>query len=869
VVILAIEFLTEKYSDAQVSKLLNHLVLEWFKENFKEFTEPQLYGVPVIHYLQNVLVSAPTGTGKTLTAFATVLSELTTLAENTILEDRIYCVYISPLRALSRDINVNLLQPLNWIEKKAREQGKEISIRVGLRTGDTTTSERARMLSHPPHILITTPESLAILINSPRFKELLRNARWCIIDEVHSLAENKRGVHLSLTLERLQELSPEMCRIGLSATIAPLEKIANFLVGMKLEGKPRDCQIVDVQFLKKLDLKVLSPLPDFFSITQKEIQERLYEQLNSLIQEHKTTLVFTNTRSATERVVHNLKEKFPSKYSKANLEAHHSSLSKEHRLNVEQRLREGKLKCVVCSTSLELGIDIGFIDLVIALGSPKSVARALQRVGRSGHKLHDCVKGRIIVLDRDDLVECAVLLKSALEHKIDKVEIPENCTDVLAQHIFGIAIDSKRQIEDVFALVKKSYCFRNLPRTAFDEIIGYLSGKFASLEKRHVYAKIWFDEKTGEIGKRGKLARVLYMTNIGTIPDEARVSVKIGGFPVGTIDEGFLERLKKGDVFVLGGQSYVFTHALGMTAFVRSAEKRPPTVPSWFSEMLPLSFDLSIEIQKFRRLMEDQFRMKKSKAEIVEFINSFVYVDRNAANAIFEYFREQYLYLQIPTDRKLIVEMFREGDLRHAIFHATFGRRTVDALSRSIAFALGKLIHKDVEIVLNDNGFILSANEKLPVEQAISLLKSQELRKVLEMAIEDSEVLRRRFRHCAVRSLMILRSYKGREKTAGRQQMSSRLLYSAVMRVSRDFPILKEARREVLEDMMDIKNALKVLQMIERKEIEIKVLDSESPSPFALSLYSEGYSDIMKVEGRLEFVKRMHEKIMGKIKDKK
>ena len=865
---MPVEFQTEKHSDTEIYQAFNPLLGAWFKHSFKEFTEPQRYAILNVHNRINTLISAPTGTGKTLSAFAVVLSELITLSEASQLEDKVYCIYISPLRALSNDINRNLLQPLEEITNAAAKINKKINVRVGLRTGDTTTSERARMLTKPPHILITTPESLAILINSPRFKELLRNAKWCIVDEVHALAENKRGVHLSLTLERLQEIAPEICRIGLSATIAPLENVANFLVGMQNPQKPRDCKIVDVQFLKKLDLKVLSPLPDFINVTQKQMHEKLYTQLNDLIQAHKTTLVFTNTRSATERVVHYLKELYPKNYSKTNLEAHHSSLSREHRLNVEQRLKEGKLKCVVCSTSLELGIDIGFIDLVVLLGSPKSVARALQRVGRSGHKLHDRINGRIIVLDRDDLVECSVLLKNAIEHKIDKISIPENCLDVLAQQVYGIAIDSKRNVDEVFNLARKSYCFRNLQRTDFDSIISYLAGDFASLESRHVYAKIWFDQASKEIGKRGKMARVLYMTNIGTIPDEAKVKVKLQGFTIGTIDEGFLERLHKGDVFVLGGQSYVFSHANGMTAFVRSAEKRPPTVPSWFSEMLPLSFDLALEIQKFRRLMEDQFRMKKTREQIIEFLDSYLYVDKNAANAIFEYFREQFLYLQIPHDRKLLIETFKEGSSRHVVFHAAFGRRTVDALSRAIAFAVGKLIHKDVEITLNDNGFILTSNNRMPVEHAISLLKSFELRKVLEKAIEDSEVFRRRFRHCATRSLMILRSYKGREKSVGRQQLSSRLLLSAVLRISRDFPILKETRREVLEDMMDIKNAQKVLGMIEKQELHLKLADSESPSPFALQLYSEGFSDIMRMEGRLEFVKRMHEKIIGKIKSK-
>jgi ATP-dependent helicase Lhr and Lhr-like helicase len=336
---------------------------------------------------------------------------------------------------------------LSTIKKIAKEEKKKFDIRVGVRTGDTTTSQKSDMLKHPPHILITTPESFAIVLTSKKFRELMRDVNWVIVDEIHSMAGSKRGVHLSLSLERLQNIA-NFTRIGLSATVSPLDEVAKFLVGKEGENF-RECKIVDAQFIKKMDLKVISPVPDIINTAHDTVHEKMYEMMDNLIQSHKTTLIFTNTRSATERVVHFLKDKFPDHYaekigekdSHSLIGAHHGSLAVSHRINMENMLKEGKLKCIVSSTSLELGIDIGYIDLVILLGSPKSVARAMQRIGRSGHKLKETAKGRIIVLDRDDLVECAVLLKSAIEKKIDNISVPKNCLDVLAQQIFGMAIE--------------------------------------------------------------------------------------------------------------------------------------------------------------------------------------------------------------------------------------------------------------------------------------------------------------------------------------------------------------------------------------------------------------------------------------------
>ncbi len=951
-------------------KILSPTVRGWFFSRFREFSLPQLYAVYDIHCRQNILVSAPTGATKTLTGFLSILNELVGLAEKGRLEDKVYAVYVSPLKALNYDIQHNLKTPLKEIDSMVRDRGgKGLGIRVGVRTGDTTPKERAKMMKNPPHILITTPESLAIMLQSVKFRDNFRGVDWAIIDEIHALAENKRGVHLSLSMEMLQRLSPGMCRVGLSATIAPLEEVAGFLV-----GAGRDCRIVDVQFIKELDLKVISPVPNLVDTTFERSHKRTYDLIDELIQKHKTTLIFTNTRAATERVVHHLKERFPKNYTdvlskadeddfKAKMKtdsagnvvlengngngdgdstagnsgaanmrvpsakdsdrqggtppseasevptarskvehpygevgptdkeesgesgvaavpdvlndeeykrvtavgAHHGSLSKSHRHRIEQGLRDGNLRCVVCSTSLELGIDIGYIDLVILLGSPKSVARALQRVGRSGHQLHATTKGRIIVLDRDDLVECSVLLKSAMDRKIDRIHIPENCLDVLAQQIYGMCISERWHVSELLSTIRQSYCYRGLDDGDFYSVLRYLSGEHVSLEDRHVYGKVWYDPDTGMVGRKGKLARVIYMTNIGTIPDETGVTVKVGPEVIGMIDESFLERLKRGDVFVLGGSTYEFLFSRGTVAQVRAATGRKPTVPSWFSEMLPLSFDLAGEIGRFRRLVRERLGQGMSRKDVISFINSYLYVDDNAANAIYEYMREQHDFAVIPTDREIVIENYMDDEKKYAVFHTMFGRRVNDCLSRAVAYIISRTQKRDVEIGVTDNGFYIASKKTIPAARALSLIESARLDELLNLAIDKTQVLSRRFRHCAGRSLMILRNYKGRQKRVGRQQVSSMILMSAVKRISKDFPILKEARREVLEDLMDIESTKRVIRMIENNSIAVKGIDTTIPSPFAFNLVLQGHLDMIRMEDRIEFLKRMHKLVLAKI----
>jgi len=477
-----IEEQTKSYTKKQILKTLHPWVQKWFNSKFKDFTPAQKKSIIDIHKRNNILISSPTGSGKTLTAFLSVISELTSLAEKDQLEDKVYCIYISPLKALDNDIEKNLDEPLKGIEEIA---GRDLGIRKAVRTGDTSQYQRQKMLKKPPHILITTPETLSILLVAPKFREKLSGVKYVIIDEIHSLAENKRGVHLSLSLERLQHLIGQYTRIGLSATVSPIEEVARFLVGYEY-GVERNCKIVNVNYLKELDMEVMCPVSDIVLADEEDTRLGMYDLLDDLIWENKTTLVFTNTRSGTERFVYNLKKMYPMHYNDTNIMAHHSSLSKEVRLETENKLKEGKLKAVISSTSLELGIDIGYIDLVVLINSPKSVSRALQRIGRSGHRLHEKSRGKIIVTDRDDLVECSVLLKNAKEGKIDKISIPTNCLDVLAQHIYGMSIENPWDIDYAYDVICKSYCYRHLTRDDYEDVLSYMAGEYPELEERYV-----------------------------------------------------------------------------------------------------------------------------------------------------------------------------------------------------------------------------------------------------------------------------------------------------------------------------------------------------------------------------------------------
>jgi len=847
------------YSDAEILETFHPLVKEWFLSKYSAFTPPQRYAIVEAFKGNNILVTSPTGSGKTLAAFLTAISMLVELAEKKALENRVYVVYVSPLRALNNDIKRNLEEPLAEIYELAKQKGTKLQqIRIGVRTGDTEQSERQKQLRNPPHILITTPETLAIVLSSPKFSKALTKLKFLIVDEIHSIAENKRGSHLALSMERLQRIQEEkMVRIGLSATIAPLDEVAKFLVGYN-KGEARDCVVADVTFAKPMDIKVVSPIDDFFAATAEEISVELYDLLAELVKKSRTTLIFTNTRSATERVVYYLKKKLGKDFP---IKAHHSSLSKEVRLDVEEDLKHGRLRCVVSSTSLELGIDIGYIDLVVLLGSPKSINRALQRIGRSGHRLYETSVGRIVVVDQDDLVECTVLTKEAIERRLDRIEIPQKPLDVLCQHVAGMAIEKRWSVDEALAVIRQAYPYRNLSKSEFTEVLRYLSGTYSELERKRVYGKIWFDENEEVFGRRGKLARPIYYLNVGTIPDEVAISVITKDKRrVGKVEEEFAERLIKGDIFVLAGRTFRFLHSKGMRIIVEEVEGEKPTVPSWFSEQLPLSYDLALRIQQFRGKMENL--LKWSEEEIVGWLMEEYNLERSAATAIYRYFLEQKLFSEIPTNKKLVVEKFEE-DRNYYIFHTLIGRKANSAISRAFAYRAGLKKDCNVQIALNDNGFmlILPPSKVLRNEEIMELFSVDDFKEHLIRALDRTEILRRRFRHVAVRSMMILRNYLGREKSVWRQQLNADTLLKMLKRYFPEFPVLKETYREIMEDSMDLKNALDYLKRI-GDGIEVRILRTPYPSPFAFNVYVLGEEDVVLMEDRRKVLKALHEKVM-------
>ncbi|MCD6468689.1 MAG: ATP-dependent helicase [Thermoplasmata archaeon] len=860
---MGITFVRKPWSEEESLACLDDDVREWFKSRFKTLTPPQRYSFKLVSMKKNVLITAPTGSGKTFSAFMVVLSELFRLSKEHKLEDKVYCIYISPLRALDNDVYKNLLVPLGEISRKFK--GEVDEIRVGIRTGDVSSYEKQKQLRKPPHILITTPESLAITLNSLRFVEKIKGAQWLVVDEIHELASSKRGTHLSLTIERLQHMVEDgFVRIGLGATLHPLEEVARFLVGYE-NGKSRSCTVVDVSWFKPFDLKLVCPTEDIVYTDADELNQLMYKELERIIEEHHTTLVFTNTRSGTERVVHHLKQS--GRFPEESIAAHHGSLSRGIRWDVENRLKEGKLRVVVSSTSLELGIDIGYIDVVVQIGSPKSVSRCVQRIGRSGHGLEDTAKGVIIGMDRDDLVECGVMLECVKKRRLDRVHIPCNCLDVLAQHVVGMALNRKWDVKEAFDVVRSSYCYHSLRYENFVSVLHYLAGHYADLQDRSIYGKIWFDEEDGVFGRRGRYTKVIYYLNMGTIPDEVKVDVytmKPKRY-VGSIEEDFLERLRRNDVFVLGGSTYRFRYARGMRCYVDELKDETPTIPAWFSEMLPLSYDLAVEIGGFRRKIEGRLSKKKS----IDGLVSRLPADERAEKVIKDYFIMQYKYAGvIPNDKRVVVE--KTWDLkgrRLLVFHSLFGRRVNDALSRVFAIVLGKKLHLDVGVTVNDNGFslILSKDKRFDVDELFNEVFSVDIGTLLRDNIRRTELMKRRFRHCAARSFLILRNYKGHKISVRKQQVGAERLIRVCEEIDPSFPIIEETYREILEDLMDVEKAEKVLKGLKEGKIVYDAIETGSPSPFAHGLVLLGEADVVLMRDRRERLMELHERIMREI----
>ncbi|MCJ0618903.1 ATP-dependent helicase [Haloarcula hispanica] len=882
--------------DAEVLSRLAPVVQEWWVEQFGEFvpgnggffTPPQKEAIPLIHEGENALICAPTGSGKTLASFTGIINELFGKAREDDLENSVYCLYVSPLKSLANDIHRNLGQPLDGITAKLEERGEDVEIRHAIRHGDTSDSERQAMLETTPHILNTTPETLAILLNSPKFKKKLETIEYVIVDEIHSLAENKRGTHLSVSLERLEEMVEESpTRIGCSATVEPLDTVAEFLVGRaEPGGDPRDYEIVDTRFARDFDMELSCPADDLINTPRDIVTERFYTQLHDHIQSHTNTLVFTNTRSGAERVLHNLREKFDD-YDESNSGCHHGSLSKERRRDIEESLKAGTLDVVTTSTSLELGIDMPHIDLVVQVGSPKSVAALLQRIGRAGHQLGETVEGRVIALDRDELVECAVMLEKAERGFVDRVFIPENAQDVATQHVYGMAINDVRPEETFKSVLRRAYPYRSYDDADWEQLMRYMTADYPGMEDKNVYAKIWRDTNdapdgehhyedydVGEhlIGKRGRLARVIYMTNIGTIPDSFTCDVvtRSDDSWVGQLDESYLDTLEKGDVFVLGGNNFEYRYRRGSKVYVDRTAARP-TVPSWFSERLPLSYDLGREILDFQGQLLDRLA-DGGMSEVRNWLRGFP-IDENSVRAIARMFREQVAYAgpdSVATTDRLVIEETLDHDEyeRHYHVHSNYGRRFNDGFSRLLAYHIARAASANVQVAVADNGFTLSMplNRKVDIARIVRDIDPETAREDLRASLDGTDLLQRYFRINATRSLMILKRYKGYEKSASEQQVSSEMLLGFAEDLG-DFAVVEETYREILEDKLNVDGIETVLRAMQDGDVDVVRTRVDSPSPRAFGLATLMASDVVLAEDESVVLQEFHQRVLSEIED--
>ncbi|ARS90162.1 ATP-dependent helicase [Natrarchaeobaculum aegyptiacum] len=884
--------------DTDVFELLEPAVQEWWLAEFGEFvpenggffTPPQRGAIPKIHEGTNTLVCAPTGSGKTMSSFLYILNRLYRLDRDTEdgLENSVYCLYVSPLKSLANDIHRNLEVPLEGIESIVDERDDQTigEIRHAIRHGDTSSSDRQKMLEETPHILNTTPETLAILLNSPKFREKLRTVEYVIVDEIHALAAGKRGTHLAVSLERLQALAEsEITRIGCSATIEPLEDVGEFLVGREEPGgEHRDYEIVDARFAREFDLELECPTDDLINTPREIVQERFYRRLHEHVQKHTNTLVFTNTRSGAERVLHNLRDRFDD-YDETNSACHHGSLSKDVRHDVESRLKSGDLDVVTTSTSLELGIDMPHVDLVVQVGSPKSVAALLQRVGRAGHRVGQTVTGRVIALDRDELLECAVMLKTAEEGFVDSVSIPENAHDVAAQHVYGMAIAEIRPEREIRAILRRSYPYRDFGDEEWESLMRYLTAEYAGLEDRNVYAKIWRDENdppdgehhyeeypVGEplIGKRGRLARVIYMTNIGTIPDSFTCDVytRASDEWVGQLDEDYLDTLEKGDVFVLGGNHFEYRYRRGSKIYVDRTSAQP-TVPSWYSERLPLSYDLGREVLAFQGELLDHYEAG-GPPRVRAWLRDFP-LDDDAVRAIARLFDHQLRYAgpeSVSTDDRLAVEVVRDREEyeRHYYVHSGSGRRLNDGFSRLLAYRCAQVATANVKVAVADNGFVLTMplNRKIDLEGIIDDLEPEQVRADLRTALSGTDLLQRYFRINATRSLMILKRYKGYEKSASEQQVSSEMLLGFAEDLE-EFAVIEETYREILEDKLNVAELEALVEAIDDGDVAVECQLLDSPTPRAFGLATLSASDVVLAEDESAALQSFHEHVLEEI----
>jgi ATP-dependent helicase Lhr and Lhr-like helicase len=850
------------------------LVAEWFVQKFGTPTEPQEQGWPHILAGRTTLISAPTGSGKTLAAFLACVDRLVRKALAGDLTDRTEVLYVSPLKALGNDIQKNLEGPLGEILALAAECGLLMpEIRTAVRTGDTLAHERRAMLKRPPHILVTTPESLYILLTAGRSRAILRDVETVIVDEIHAVADDKRGAHLALSLERLEALSYRTpVRIGLSATQKPIEEVAHFLTG---SGRA-DPVIVDIGHRRKLDLAIDVPPMPLGPIASNELWDAIYERLVVLVEQHRSTLVFVNTRRMAERLCHQLGERM----GEENVAAHHGSLSRKLRLAAENKLKNGQVRVLVATASLELGIDIGTVDLVVQINSPRAIAVALQRVGRSGHWRGAVPKGRFFATTRDDLMECAALVRAIKHGDLDRLIIPESPLDVLAQqivatcaagsgdaHVAG-ALAPDAQVNDdgwgedeMFALARRAYPYRDLKRETFDSILDMLSEGIAARRGRYG-AYVHRDRVNGKLrARRG--ARLAAITSGGAIPDNSLYTVvaQPDGVVVGTVDEDFAVESNRGDIMLLGNTSWMI-HRIETNAgrmLVQDAHGAPPTVPFWRGEAPARTQELSEHVGELREKISEMLprtspvgfsATQPEVAAAVSWLKEDCGLDDSGAEQMIEYILQGRAVLgAVPTQKTVIAErFFDEGGGMQLVIHAPFGGRINKAWGLSLRkrFCVG--FNFELQAAATDNGLNIALAEQhsFPLGDVFHFLQADTVQPILEQAALDSPIFGTRWRWDANRALALLRFQNGKKVPPQIQRMRSDDLLASVFpdaaacfeniegeRKIPDHPLVGEVMKDVLTEAMNVEGLKTLLRGMASGEIRVIAVDTPVPSQFS------------------------------------
>jgi ATP-dependent Lhr-like helicase len=827
-------------------------VSQWFTSTLGEPTAAQAKGWAAIRDGRHTLIAAPTGSGKTLAAFLNALDDLFCEGLTGPLPDEVRVVYVSPLKALSADIHKNLAEPRRGIRRVAEEMGLEAPrITVAVRTGDTTQAERAAMLRRPPHVLVTTPESLYLLLTAERSRDMLRTARVVIVDEIHAVIGTRRGAHLALTLERLQQVATgPVLRLGLSATQKPIEEVARYLVGNgRGEAADVDCTIVNEGHRRTIDLGLEVPGSPLDAVMSHEVWREYYERLVALIGEHRTTLIFVNTRRMAERIARELSERL----GEDAVTAHHGSLSKERRLDAETRLKTGQLKALVATASLELGIDIGHVDLVCQIGSPHRIATLLQRVGRSGHTVAGLPKGRVFPTSRDDLIECAALLGSVRRGELDAIVAHDAPLDVLAQQVTAEASCTDYSEDDLFALVRRAWPYRALERGAFDAVITMAADGFATRRGRRG-ALLHRDEINGRVrGRRG--SRMLAITSGGAIPEVAdyRVVLDPEDIFIGTLNEDFAIESSAGDIFQLGNASWQITQVGPGVVRVIDAHGAPPTIPFWLGEAPARSDELSRAVSDLRgamdRLLADPAGFPEPpdlNRAIAWFIDE-AGVDLAAAEQAVAYLAEGRRGLGVlPTQETLVLErFFDESGGMQLVLHAPFGSRVNKAWGLALRKRFCRQFNFELQAAATEDGLLLSLGPQhsFPLADVFRYLHSATARDVLVQAFLDAPVFQTRWRWNTTISLAVPRNRGGKKVAPQLQRMLADDLMAAVFpdaaaclenipgdRQIPDHPLVTQAVHDCLQEAMDFEQLAQVLDRIHRGEVQCVARDTTEPS---------------------------------------